>query len=80
MDLIILDVTDAPHPPQIGDRAEFFGPNHSIEEAATACGTIGYELLTGVGGLARPRIGLGARVERRYLWNGAPADATIAGE
>ncbi|MGE0181766.1 MAG: alanine racemase [Parvularculaceae bacterium] len=80
MDLIVLDVTDAPQQPQIGDRAEFFGPNHAIEEAATACGTIGYELLTGIGGLARPRIGLGARVERRYLWNGAPADATIAGE
>lgn len=78
MDLIVLDVTGASRP-KIGDRAEFFGPNLLIDKAAASCGTIGYELLTGVGGLARPRKGLGARVLRRYLWNGAPADADIAG-
>jgi alanine racemase len=78
MDLIVVDVTDAPRP-QIGDRAEFFGPNLLIDKAAATCGTIGYELLTGIGGLARPRKGLGARVTRRYLWNGAPADPEIAG-
>lgn len=80
MDLIVLDATAAPQRPQIGDRAEFFGPALPIDEAAAHCGTIGYELLTGVGGLARPHSALGVRVERRYLWNGAPADATIAGE
>lgn len=80
MDLIILDATDLPAAPEIGDRAEFFGPRLSIDQAAAACGTIGYELLTGVGGLARPRRGLGARVERRYLWNGAPADAKLTGD
>lgn len=79
MDLIVLDATDSPKPPAIGDRAEFFGPSLPIDEAAASCGTIGYELLTGVGGLARPRRGLGGRVERRYLWNGAPADASLVG-
>jgi alanine racemase len=72
MDLTVLDVSDAPAPPQIGDRAEFFGERISIDAAAKACGTIGYELLTHVGGLARPRPGLGGRVRRRYLWAGAP--------
>lgn len=66
MDLIVLDATDAPVP-AIGDRAEFFGPRLPIEAAAAAAGTIGYELLTGVGGLARPRPGLGGRVVRRYV-------------
>lgn len=80
MDLIVLDVTEAPQPLKIGDRAEFFGPLLSIDDAASACGTIGYELLTGVGGLARPRGGLGGRVERRYLWNGALADPSLAGD
>lgn len=79
MDLIVLDVTAAPARPKIGDQAEFFGANYSIDAAAEACGTIGYELLTGIGGLARPRKGLGGRVERRYLWAGAPAPESLAG-
>jgi len=79
MDLIVLDATDVPARPKIGDRAEFFGPNLSIDAAAEACGTIGYELLTGIGGLARPRKGLGGRVQRRYLWAGAPAPENLAG-
>ena len=57
MDLITLDVTDLPAPPRIGDPAEFFGPGLPIHEAAGACNTISYELLTGLGG----------RVDRRYL-------------
>lgn len=73
MDLIVLDVTDAPHAISIGDPAEFFGPALSIDEAAKSYGTIGYELLTNVGGLARPGSGLGGRVERRYLWGRASA-------
>ncbi|MEZ5914172.1 MAG: alanine racemase [Parvularculaceae bacterium] len=80
MDLIVLDATDAPNRPDIGDRAEFFGPAMPIDAVAKACGTIGYELLTAIGGLAKRQSALGLRVERRYLWNGAPADATIAGE
>lgn len=62
MDMITLDVTDAPDRVQIGDRAEFFGPALPIEDAARSCGTLAYELLTG----------LGARVHRRYLWSKAP--------
>lgn len=57
MDLITLDVTDLPKAPPIGDVAEFYGPNLSIHDVALACGTISYELLTGLGG----------RVDRRYL-------------
>lgn len=79
MDLIVLDASAVAAPLSIGDRAEFFGRDHSIDRAADACGTIGYELLTGVGGLARPRKGLGGRVHRRYLWNGAPAPEDLAG-
>lgn len=84
MDLIVLDATAAGRTPKIGDVAEFFGPGLSIDGAAATCGTIGYELLTTIGGLARPRAagnraGLGGRLRRRYLWNGAPADASLVG-
>lgn len=56
MDLIGLDVTDAPaaHP---GAWAEILGPNQPIDRLAEAAGTIGYEVLTS----------LGSRYERRYL-------------
>ena len=57
MDLIVLDVTEAPEPVRPGDIAEFFGPNLPIHKAAQDCRTISYELLTGLGG----------RVDRRYL-------------
>lgn len=57
MDLITLDATDLPAMPRIGDTALFFGPGLPIHETATACDTISYELLTGLGG----------RVDRRYL-------------
>jgi len=57
MDLITLDITNSKKPVKTGDIAEFFGPNLAIHEAAAACGTISYELLTGLGG----------RVDRRYL-------------
>ncbi len=57
MDLICLDVTDLKDPPQLGATAAFFGDGVSLFEAAQACGTIPYELLTGLGG----------RVDRRYV-------------
>ena len=57
MDLVCLDVTDLKDPPQIGEPVEFFGKSVSLFEAAQACGTIPYELLTGLGG----------RVDRRYV-------------
>ncbi len=57
MDLIGLDVTALKTPPQVGETAEFFGKSGSLHAAASACGTIPYELLTGLGG----------RVDRRYV-------------
>jgi alanine racemase len=56
MDLVTLDVTDCPKPPKLGARVEFIGPSAQLETQATACGTLGYELLTG----------LGPRVQRIY--------------
>jgi alanine racemase len=55
MDLIAVDVTDIPAV-QRGDWVELFGPHVSVDEVADLAGTIGYELLTG----------LGRRLERRY--------------
>ncbi len=51
MDLITVDVTDVPD--QVLEEAkwvELFGKNISVDDAARACGTIGYELLTSLGG------------------------------
>lgn len=56
MDLIALDVTGVAGVSQ-GDWVELFGPNLPIDDVATAAGTIGYELLTG----------LSRRAERRYV-------------
>jgi hypothetical protein len=70
MDLIVLDATSSGA--EIGDFAEFYGPRLAIEQAAAAAGMAPYELLTVIGGLARPAPGVGARVRRRYLWRGAP--------
>lgn len=58
MDLTIFDVTDVTSTAvRAGDYIELFGPNMPLEEVANAGGTIGYELLTG----------LGLRYERRYV-------------
>lgn len=58
MDLTIFDVTDLPeNAVSAGDYIELFGPNMPLDEVARAGGTIGYEMLTG----------LGLRYERRYL-------------
>ena len=58
MDLTIFDVTDVPEDAiATGDYIELFGANMPIDEVARAAGTIGYELLTG----------LGLRYERRYI-------------
>jgi alanine racemase len=56
MDLIAVDVATIPGV-QEGDWAELFGPNLPVDEVAAHAGTIGYELLTG----------LGRRYERRYV-------------
>lgn len=58
MDLIALDVTDAP--PGLARRGAFvelFGPTIPVDTVADHAGTIGYELLTS----------LGRRFERRYV-------------
>ncbi len=49
MDLVAIDVTDAP-PAAVrrGDWVELFGRNVPIDEVAAAAGTIGHELLTGL--------------------------------
>jgi alanine racemase len=59
MDLTIFDVTDVP-PSDIkaGDYIELFGRNVLLDDVARAAGSIGYELLTG----------LGLRYERRYIY------------
>jgi alanine racemase len=48
MDLIAADVTDIPGAAR-GDWAELFGPAIPVDAVATRAGTIGYELLTGLG-------------------------------
>lgn len=58
MDLTIFDVTDLPaNAIRAGDYIELFGPNMPVDDVARAAGTIGYEMLTG----------LGLRYERQYL-------------
>lgn len=56
MDLTILDVTDVPDVVR-GDRATLIGGTLDIDEVGRRAGTIGYEILTG----------LGSRYERRYV-------------
>jgi len=63
MDSVVFDITDVQEKLSIGDAIELFGHNMPIESVASACGTIGYELLTG----------LGRRVNRQYLWGDLPA-------
>ncbi|MCI5077230.1 alanine racemase [Oricola sp.] len=57
MDLTLFDVTDVPEEALEEGWIELIGPNIPLDDAARAAGTIGYELLTG----------LGNRYERRYL-------------
>ena len=55
MDLITIDVTDCPSA-QPGAMVELLGPSQTVDDLATAAGTIGYEILTS----------LGSRYGRRY--------------
>ena len=58
MDMTIFDVTDVPaNTVRTGDYIELVGRHIPLDEAATAAGTIGYELLTS----------LGLRYQRRYI-------------
>ena len=56
MDLIAIEVTGIPGVSR-ADWAELFGRHMPVDEVARHAGTIGYELLTG----------LGRRLERRYV-------------
>ena len=47
MDMITVDVTDAPDL-KIGDRAELFGEHVSIDDVAETSGTISYQLMTSI--------------------------------
>ena len=58
MDLMAIDVTDIPNVAR-GDLVELLGPHISVDEVAGHAGTIGYEILTG----------LGRRYERAYVRN-----------
>jgi alanine racemase len=50
MDLIVLDVTDVPEGAVArGDCATFIGADLTIDEVGARAGTIGYEILTGLG-------------------------------
>jgi alanine racemase len=60
MDLITLDVTDAPHA-KPGDMVDLIGPHHDLDVQASQSGTIGYEILTRIG----------RRYARRYIESGA---------
>jgi alanine racemase len=58
MDLTIVDITDLPQDRvRVGDPVEFFGPAIDIDDFAIRSGTIGYQLLTG----------LGPRYQREYV-------------
>lgn len=50
MDSIILDISDLPQGRlKAGDLVELIGPNQSVDDVAAYAGTIGYEILTGLG-------------------------------
>jgi alanine racemase len=60
MDLITIDVTTVPNV-QAGDVATLIDADRTIDDVADAAGTIGYEILTG----------LGSRYARRYVGGAA---------
>ncbi|MEL6290601.1 MAG: alanine racemase [Pseudomonadota bacterium] len=70
MDLITADVTDIPDGDvSEGDWAELFGVNQSVDDLADICGTIGYELLTGIGTRAA-RVGWTVEGDQLYSLEG----------
>jgi alanine racemase len=46
MDMLMVDATDVPL--KVGDRVELLGRHVRLEDVASACGTISYEVLTGL--------------------------------
>ena len=58
MDICVADVTDLPEDAaRAGDRVEVIGPSADLDEFAARSGTIGYQMLTG----------LGSRYRREYI-------------
>lgn len=53
MDLITLDVTDLVEAPPVGSFVDLLGPGQDVDALAEAAGTIGYEILTALGGRYR---------------------------
>ena len=49
MDLIAIDVSDVPTPPQRGEFVTLLGEEISVDDLAERAGTIGYEVLTSLG-------------------------------
>ncbi len=65
MDLLTIDISALPvGSVQVGDYVTLFGPGLAVQDLAAAAGTLGYEILTG----------LGRRVRREYV--GHPGDQT----
>ncbi len=58
MDSVIIDVAHLTATPAIGDAVEILGPHQLVDDLAAAAGTIGYEILTGLG-LRTPRTYIG---------------------
>lgn len=56
MDSSIVDVTDAPFPVVPGTLVELLGAHQGVDDVARAAGTIGYEILTSLGGRYARRI------------------------
>lgn len=66
MDLVSIDITAITGPaPGPGDWVDILGPDQDVDTLAASAGTIGYEILTG----------LGARYHRHY--NGAAGDKSF---
>jgi alanine racemase len=49
MDVTMVDISALPQKPEQGDVMEILGPHQDVDALAGACGTIGYEILTGLG-------------------------------
>lgn len=66
MDMLIVDVSGVPEGEvKRGDMAELIGPHITVDEVGLKAGTLGYEILTGLGG----------RYMRRYI-SGGTADGS----
>jgi alanine racemase len=60
MDLLTIDLTAAPEA-QVGSRVELWGAGLAVDEVASHCGTVGYELLTAITPrVAREAVGIAA--------------------